>query len=115
MWLDDALHFCTGPEEQKARNLERNPHVVLTTGSNAYGEGLDVVVDGDAVRVTDNDRLHRIADAYESKYGAEWHFDVRRRCVRTRARARPCVFAISPTAVFAYARGAIYSQTRCDV
>ena len=25
VWLDDALHFCTGPEEQKARNLEREP------------------------------------------------------------------------------------------
>ncbi len=22
MWLDGALHFCTGPEEQKAKNLE---------------------------------------------------------------------------------------------
>ncbi|HET9900404.1 MAG TPA: pyridoxamine 5'-phosphate oxidase family protein, partial [Actinomycetes bacterium] len=21
VWLDDALHFCTGPEEQKAHNL----------------------------------------------------------------------------------------------
>ena len=25
VWLDDALHFCTGPDEQKAVNLAHNP------------------------------------------------------------------------------------------
>ena len=24
VWHDGALHFCTGPREQKARNLEHN-------------------------------------------------------------------------------------------
>ena len=34
IWLDDALHFSTGPDEQKARNLAGNPRVALTTGAN---------------------------------------------------------------------------------
>jgi nitroimidazol reductase NimA-like FMN-containing flavoprotein (pyridoxamine 5'-phosphate oxidase superfamily) len=34
VWVGGALHFCTGPEERKARNLALNPHVVLTTGTN---------------------------------------------------------------------------------
>jgi nitroimidazol reductase NimA-like FMN-containing flavoprotein (pyridoxamine 5'-phosphate oxidase superfamily) len=32
IWLDDALYFCTGPHERKAKNLGRNPHCILTTG-----------------------------------------------------------------------------------
>src|SRR5205809_8017907 len=62
VWLDDTLYFCTGPEERKARNLASNPHCALTTGCNAF-DGLDLVVEGDAVRVTDDAELRRIADA----------------------------------------------------
>src|SRR5580692_12622368 len=54
VWADGALHFCTGADEQKAVNLRGNPHVILSTGSNAWDRGLDVVVEGDAVRVTDD-------------------------------------------------------------
>ena len=75
-WRDDAVHFCTGPEEQKARNLERNAQVALTTGRNEWAAGLDVVVEGRAVQVTDGDELKHLADAYEAKYGSVWHFDV---------------------------------------
>ena len=35
------------------------------------------MVEGDARRITDDARLHALADAYESKYGEDWHFDVR--------------------------------------
>jgi hypothetical protein len=34
---------------------------VLTTGSNALNEGLDLVVEGDAVRITDEAKLRRTA------------------------------------------------------
>lgn len=73
---DDAMHFCTGLEEQKARNLEGNPQVALVTGNNTWAEGLDVVVEGTAVRVSDDEALQRLADAFEAKYGDTWHFDV---------------------------------------
>ena len=58
-WAEDRLHFCTGPDEQKALNLQHNRHVVLTTGCNAWDGGLDVMVEGTAVQVTDNDTLRR--------------------------------------------------------
>src|SRR3954454_758140 len=61
VWSDGALVFCTGPEERKARNLEQNRHCVLTTGTNALHRGLDVVLGGDAVRVTDEHRLRHLA------------------------------------------------------
>src|SRR6187431_1848903 len=63
VWLDDALHFSTGPDEQKARNLASNPRVALTTGANDWQSGLDVVVEGEAVRVTDAQQLVRLAAA----------------------------------------------------
>ncbi len=77
VWLDDALYFCTGPGERKARNVARNPHCILMTGCNALDEGLDLVVEGDAAKVSDDAKLQRIADAYESKYGHVWHFEAR--------------------------------------
>jgi general stress protein 26 len=76
LWHDGAMHVSTGPTEQKYRNIEHNPTVALTTGNNTWATGLDVVVEGEAVRVTDNAELQRIADAIEAKYGSVWHFDV---------------------------------------
>ncbi|SBW22399.1 hypothetical protein FDG2_2576 [Candidatus Protofrankia californiensis] len=74
--LDGVLYFCTGPSERKAKKLARNPHCVLTTGCNRLDEGLDLVLEGDAARVNDDATLRRVADAYESKYGSDWHFVV---------------------------------------
>jgi nitroimidazol reductase NimA-like FMN-containing flavoprotein (pyridoxamine 5'-phosphate oxidase superfamily) len=51
-WVDGAFVFCTGPEEQKARNLNHNTAVAVTTGVNTWNDGLDVVVEGNAQRVT---------------------------------------------------------------
>jgi general stress protein 26 len=76
VWHREALHFCTGLREQKARNLEHDARLALTTGTNAWADGLDVVVEGEAVRVTDRVTLQELADAYEAKYGEDWRFDV---------------------------------------
>jgi hypothetical protein len=43
--------------EQKAKNLEHNRHCILTTGRNSLAEGLDLVLEGDAVRMTDEAKL----------------------------------------------------------
>ena len=75
------VYFCTGLDEQKGRNLEHNDRVALTTGNNAWASGLDVVVEGTAVRITDDEALQRLADAWEAKYGSEWHWEVARRDV----------------------------------
>ena len=102
--LDDAtMHFCTGLEEQKARNLEHNSRVALTTGNNSWATGLDVVVEGAAVRVTDVYGLHRLAEAYESKYGSVWHFDVGDG-VFVAGENSAAVFRVEPTKVMAFAK-----------
>jgi general stress protein 26 len=111
VWLDDALYFCTGPSERKARNLEHNRHCILTTGCNDIGDGLDVVVEGEAERVTDDAALSRIADTYESKYGSDWRFDVRDG-VFLHEGGTALVFAVAPRKAFGFRKGDEFSQTR---
>jgi general stress protein 26 len=98
-----AVHFCTGLREQKARNLEHRSQVALTTGNNAWAHGLDVVVEGTAVRVSDRDALQSLADAYEAKYGSAWHFDVGD-VVFGSGEDAAAVFRIEPAKVLAFAK-----------
>ncbi|MFF4254842.1 pyridoxamine 5'-phosphate oxidase family protein [Streptomyces sp. NPDC001663] len=111
VWSDGALHFCTGPEERKAKNLEANAHVVLTTGSNTWDKGYDLVVEGEAVRVADEDRLRVLAAAWEAKYGSFWHFEVRNGAFHHGAGAA-FVFSVAPRTVFGFGKGEPFSQTR---
>jgi general stress protein 26 len=111
VWVDGASYFCTGPTERKARNLELNRHCILSTGCNALQSGLDVMVEGDAVRVSDDARLQRIAGAYESKYGSEWHFDVRDGAFHHPDAGVALVFEVAPSVAFGYGKGN-FSQTR---
>src|SRR5258705_11331851 len=60
MWLNGRLHFCTGADEQKAKNIEANANCVLTTGTSSYRSGIDVVVEGTVERVSDNGALARL-------------------------------------------------------
>jgi general stress protein 26 len=109
VWHDDRLHFCTGPEEQKAVNIEHNPRVVLTTGSNRWKEGLDVVVEGIAVRVGDDALLHTLADLWRTKYSGDWDFAVEDSMFRHDG-GFAVVFAVVPAKVLAFAKGQ-FAQT----
>jgi hypothetical protein len=73
-WVDDGFVFCTGPEEQKAQNLAHSTAVAVTTGTNTWNDGLDVVIEGDAERLTGREQLAPLADAVRVKYGGEWDF-----------------------------------------
>jgi len=73
-WVDDGFVFCTGPEEQKAQNLAHSTAVAVTTGVNTWNDGLDVVIEGDAERVTGLDTLSRLAEAIREKYDGVWDF-----------------------------------------
>lgn len=118
MWLDGALHFATGFEEQKGRNLLRNPNCVLTTGSNSYRSGLDVVVEGRAERVTDRATLERLAEMWRSRL--DWPYDVDGDGFRHRTDGRAPnvdeghvpVFAVRPSKILSFRRGEGFVQTR---
>ena len=110
LWNGDALYFTTGPEEQKARNLEGNPHCSLMTGANDYDKGLDIIVEGVAARVTDDARLRELAAAYEDKYGPEWHFDVAGGGFHHEAGVA-YVFELAPVTAYGFGKGE-FSHTR---
>jgi general stress protein 26 len=110
IWLDDALHFCTGAAEQKAVNLRANSHVALTTGRNDWDRGLDVVVEGDAVQVTDDDTLQRLAAAWRTKWDGRWQFEARNGAFHHDV-GEALVYAVAPTKVLAFGKGT-FSHTR---
>lgn len=115
LWLDGAAFFITGPEERKAKNLERNTHCILTTGSNEMGEGLDVVVEGDAMSVTDPVRRRMVADAFAAKYlpreGAKvFHSDLRNGTFIADDGGN-LLYEVAPSTVFGFGKGE-FSQTR---
>ena len=62
------------------RNLEYSSQCILTTGTNTLTSGLDVVVEGSAVRVTDGLGLHQLAAIWKSKL--HWTFEVADRAFR---------------------------------
>jgi nitroimidazol reductase NimA-like FMN-containing flavoprotein (pyridoxamine 5'-phosphate oxidase superfamily) len=111
VWFDDAIHFTTGPAEQKAVNLRHNPNVVLTTGCNQWDRGLDVVVEGDAVQVTDGDVLERLAEAWAAKWDGRWRYEVHDGAFHHEGGGAALVFSIRPVKVFAFAKGT-FAQTR---
>jgi hypothetical protein len=112
VWLDDAAFFCTGHDERKARNLAANPSCILTTGCNDSDGGLDIVIEGEARRITDDARLQRVADGYEAKYGDEWHFDVADGAFQGQGQTEAWVFELAPTKVLGFGKGEVFSQTR---
>ena len=111
VWLDDAIYFATGHEEQKAVNLRGNAHVILMTGCNQWDTGLDIVVEGEAVQVTDDERLERLADAWRTKWDGRWQYEARDGAFRHDGGGTALVFAVEPAKVFAFRKGT-FSQTR---
>ena len=104
VWADDALFFCTGADERKAKNIAGDPRCALTTGRNSLrAEGIDIVIEGQAALVSDAAALQRVADAYEAKYGSDWHFDVGDGVFGMGEHAA-AVFRIEPTKVMAFAK-----------
>lgn len=112
VWLDDAVHFITGAEEQKAVNLGTNPHVVLTTGCATWEDGLDVMVEGTATPVTDAGRLAALAGAWATKWDGRWHYEAHGEVMR-QGGTDVLTFAVVPTKVLAFGKGT-FSHTRHD-
>ena len=103
VWVDEGFVFCTGSEEQKARNLAHHGDVAVTTGVNTWKDGLDVVVEGRAERVTGYEVLRRLADAWREKYDGEWDFDNDDESFDHQG-GPAYVFRVVPTKVIAFAK-----------
>jgi hypothetical protein len=129
VWFEGAVHFSTGADEQKAVNLRSNPQVTLTTGCNGWDEGLDVVVEGHAVQLTDDAVLERLAQIWAEKWDGRWQWTAREGAFRPGGGDGDgegdgegdgdgdgegegvLVFSVAPTKVLAFAKGT-FSHTR---
>jgi len=62
VWVEDELFFVSGPGTLKSRNLAANP--ACSVGVRLAG--LDLVLEGEAQRVTDPATLERVAAVYRT-------------------------------------------------
>ncbi|HLU44628.1 MAG TPA: alpha/beta fold hydrolase [Natronosporangium sp.] len=67
VWVADTFHFAAGDRTRKARNLAGNPACVVTAAT----PELDLVLEGRAAPVRDEERVRAVAAAYREKYGWE--------------------------------------------
>jgi hypothetical protein len=63
LWGDGAFYFNAGPGTRTAKNLAHNPHCVLSVATHAF----DLVVEGEATRVTDPATVQRISERFAAQ------------------------------------------------
>jgi hypothetical protein len=81
------------------------------TGCNQWDSGVDIVVEGEAVEVTDEELLERLADEWGTKWDGRWHYEAREGAFRHEGGGTALVFEVEPVKVFAFRKGT-FSQTR---
>src|SRR5262245_45407747 len=62
LWYGGAVYFTSGDGTRKSRNLAQNPKGTISVRL----EGIDVVLEGEASRVTDPETLEALASAYRA-------------------------------------------------
>jgi hypothetical protein len=60
LWHDGDIYLVSGPGTRKSRNLAANPACTVSTRL----EGIDLVLEGEATRVTDRPTLEALAALY---------------------------------------------------
>jgi Pyridoxamine 5'-phosphate oxidase len=60
LWDQGKVYFVSGAETRKSRNLADNPNCVISMSL----AGIDLVIEGVAAKVTDDETLHRLATRY---------------------------------------------------
>jgi nitroimidazol reductase NimA-like FMN-containing flavoprotein (pyridoxamine 5'-phosphate oxidase superfamily) len=112
VWAADKLHFCVGDNEQKTRNLAVNREVAMTTGSNGWESGLDIVVEGEAVQLVEPADLELAAAAWTTKWDGRWTYEIGDGCFHHPGEPmRVLVYAVAPRQVYAFGKGT-FSHTR---
>lgn len=110
--VDGSVHFSTGRGTRTAKNLAASAHCVVALGT----PGLDFVVEGTASRITDEQRLARVAAAYEAKYA--WRVTVRDGAFHDAEGAPTAgpppyeVYAVTATTAYAFSTDGTLAPTR---
>lgn len=113
VWGEGAVHFHTGAYEQKYLNLQANQNVILSTGGDEWDRGLDVVVEGRAVHVTDPAVLERLVGLWAGKWDGRWTLTAGADGTLHAADfgGTSHLFTVVPSKVFAHAKGDPFGAT----
>jgi hypothetical protein len=113
LWVDDAFYFTSGAGTRKSKNLSANPQCVITVATHEF----DLVVEGEAVKVTDEAKLELIAEVFRS---GGWEPTVRDGALYAEYSAPSAgpppwhVYEVTPVTVFALGTAEPWGATRWD-
>jgi hypothetical protein len=101
-WIAGAFYFISGDATRKSRNLAGDSRCVITSSTTTL-PSLDIIIEGDAVEVTDGTTLRRVTDHFRSKM--EWPLELRGTKVHgpnapTAGPPPYTVFGVTPATVF---------------
>jgi hypothetical protein len=113
VWMDGAFYFSSGAGEQKSRNLAASRQCAVITGCNAWNDGFDIVLHGEAAVVRDLPLLQRVADTFLAKYGSDWAFEVTADGF-FRGPGLALVYQVVPAQALGFGKGEPFSHTRWD-
>lgn len=112
VWLEDSIYFTSSPDAQKGKNIEVNSHCSIC----AAGKTLDVIIEGEVQRVTDQAALEKVRQLYKDKY--DWPITVEGDAY-TAPYAAPsagkppyALYQITLTKAFGFGNDEIYGATR---
>jgi hypothetical protein len=112
VWVEGSLYFSARETTRKIKNLLVDLHCSISV----EWEPLDLVVEGTAVKVRDEGRLKRVADAYASIY--DWHVAVRDGAFHDTGGAPTAgpppydLYEVIPTTAFGFGLDESFSSTR---
>jgi len=112
--LDGVWYFTSGPGTRKSRNIAADPRCVVSVATHPF----DLVIEGSASRVTDEDELLSVADEYNREsWPAQADGDALTAEYSAPSAGPPPwhVYKITLSTVFAFGTAEPYGATRFDI
>ena len=112
--LDGVWYFNSGPATRKSRNIAANPRSVLSVATHPF----DLVIEGTAVRVTQDAELRSVAAAFaEHGWPAQVEGDALTADYSAPSAGPPPwhVYRLAPATVFAFATAEPYGATKFEL
>lgn len=112
VWVEDSMHFTTGAQEQKGKNLRADDRVLLQVGGLDWERGLDIAVEGRAAVESDPAVLARLAAAWRRRWDGSWDFQLNGDRLHHRGSA-VLTYSVRPQRVLTFAEGKFGHTLHC--
>ena len=112
--LDGVWYFTSGPATRKSHTIGADDRCVISVATHVF----DLVIEGNAVRVTDSDELHSVTDEYVIQgWPAEVAGDAFTAEYSAPSAGPPPwqLYKIAPATVFAFGTAEPFGATRFDL